>query len=1151
MRKSLILCGLAACLLLIGILAPSAMQAQLNETGTITGTVTDASGAAIPNANITITNVGTGVVTPVKGNNSGEFSQVGLNVGNYTVVVQAQGFESYQVTNFYLSPTSVYTVKASLKAGSKNTVIEVSANAVAPELSSNELSTEISGEEANMLALDGRNYQDLATLMPGVTNLSAGNSMATGGYVFNNAISVNGMGRTSVFYTMDGIWNQELGDLLTNTVTPDPESIDQVKLLQNNFSVQYNMLGGAVMMVHTKEGTSQFHGQAWFFYRNQMFNALNWFVGPGLNPKFQWNMGGVGMGGPLWIPHLYNTNRDKTFYYINMQYVNQNTYSILTGDAPTQDEINGIFPVPVRSPYTNNDYPSSPGGPNGTVYTIPQSDIVPAAQALLRAFVPPVSYIAPNNSTNGCTTPPNEDAICLSGGNYVNSNPVLFKGLDTLGKIDHVINDRLRLTGEYMREGIKNRLNAASRMNSVYPANQDVFFNNDSVAQIHLTQQISNTMLNQTSFAMDRYIVTHNYSGIRFVNQVPGFNENLPYSSTIIGLPGQWLPDITFSAGWTPLGTNSNYTQWRTSYLALMLTDNWSWTHGKHNFSAGGTFIWGSSRLNTDGDNTTGTFDFDGDYTDTPIADFLTGFANTFTQGNSVVRKRLTYPIYSPYAEDQWKILPRLTLTLGARYNYMPFANARQGYATAFEPSAFNPNYAPSSVSVQGVITPGPQWDPVNGYIYNGYSGVPLNLSSAHANYVSPSVGFAWDVFGNGQTSFRGGYSINYVKSGSSSDCESSCVGLPAVNETELQDTTFPNPLGSKLTQASPTAVSASGEDLQNIQAAKVHSYSVSIQQQFGPHWLLEIAGAGIAGRNLPLELNINQPLPIPGYAYSYQVTTTGAGTAPYAPYQGYTTILYATSTGIANWNALEVNLRHPVGHNVILRAGFTWAHSLSDVPGSDGFADQTSGVQDSYHPMNDYGAGALNQDLNFSGNIIYILPWFKTAGWARTAFGGWQFSMVGSVQAGLSLTPGLSTSDHGLAKRPNINPAVVFQRWHGDHFVHTVLANGTTTAVGPFFNTNYFVAPPSVGGGTYSCGCFGNSPMGIIRGPGTIVNNISLFKVFPIKYGRIRVRGELFNAINHPNFNTVDVNLGDANFGDYTKASDPREAEFALEYAW
>ena len=1159
--------ALMAFFLVVGlILSCVPSYGQLNETGTITGAVTDQSGAVVPGASVVITNVSTGVSTPLKSNGSGEFTQVGLNVGNYSVKVSMEGFGTYEQNNFYLAPTSTYTVKVILKPGETTTAVDVAADAVVTELTTNEISTEIPGKEANMLALNGRNYQDLSTLMPGVVNLSAGTSMATGGYVANNAVSVNGMGRSSVFYTLDGIWNEETGDLLTNTVTPPPEAIDQVKLLQNNYSVQYNMMGGAMFMVHTKSGTAQFHGQAWYFIRNGVFNALNYFYNAqqaalntstgaqtkSLNPPFRWNIGGLGLGGPLFIPHVYNTNRDKTFFYINGQYVKQVTYTVASATFPTADEINGIFPAEIHDPVTQNDYPVSPGGPSGNQWTIPQSKISPQAQALLRAFVPPGIQSVP------CTPSPGNqcDVTQRSTNDYQLTNPSLFKQLNVMGKIDHVINSRFRLTGEYFREGVRNQLPSASRMGSLSPYNWDIFYNNDSVAQVHLNEQIGQTMLNQISVAMDRYIVTHTYGGIHLNSDVPGYSSQLPYPGTIIGLDGQWLPQITFANGWTTFGTNSTDTQWRTSYLAETLTDNWSWSRGKHNLAAGGTFLLGRSRINTQAVNNTGTFNFNGNYTGTAVADFLVGYANTFVQGSAMVRKKLTYPIYSPYAEDVWKVLPRLTLTAGVRYSYMPFAKADQGYATAFEPAQFNPAAAPG-VTQTGALVLTPNYNPVNGLIYNGLNGVPLNLSNAHKNYISPSVGFAWDIYGNGRVSIRGGYAINYLKSGSSSDCQDSCIGQPAVTQINLTGANFPNPLNGQTTI--PSAPNVFGEDIHNIQAARIHSYSLSVQQEFGTNWWIEIAGAGVAGRNLPLELNVNQMKPYQGYDYNPQINVGGISTAYYAPYQGYATINYATSTGIANWNALETSIRHPVGHDLTFRAQFTWSHGLSDVPSQQGYADENSGVQDSYNPMKDYGNTQLNQHLSFSSALIYHLPWFTQTGWTKRTFGGWEFSSVVAFLSGISYSAGLSTSNHGITTRPDMNPAVPLQRYKG---AHPINPSSSTPPLGTFFSTCSFIVPnvdptqsstcaPGATGNNFN-GMFGNAPVGNILGPGTVINNVTLFKIFQLTEKLdLRFRAEAFNMVNHPNFSNPDVTLGDANFGAYKSALDPRQVEFAFELRW
>ena len=363
---------------------------QLNETGTITGSVTDQSGAVVPGASVVIVNVSTGVSTPLKSNGSGEFTQVGLNVGNYSVKVSMEGFGTYEQNNFYLAPTSTYTVKVVLKPGETVTAVDVAADAVVTELTTSEISTEIPGKEANMLALNGRNYQELSTLMPGVVNLV---SRYQHGYrrlcrqQLRSPSTAWDAAASSTRSTASGTRKRA-------TFSPTPsrlrrKRLTRRKLLQNNYSVQYNMMGGAMFMVHTKSGTAQFHGQAWYFIRNGVFNALNYFYNAqqaalntstgaqtkSLNPPFRWNIGGLGLGGPLFIPHVYNTNRDKTFFYINGQYVKQVTYTVASATFPTADEINGIFPAEIHDPVTQNDYPVSPGGPSGNQWTIPQSKI--------------------------------------------------------------------------------------------------------------------------------------------------------------------------------------------------------------------------------------------------------------------------------------------------------------------------------------------------------------------------------------------------------------------------------------------------------------------------------------------------------------------------------------------------------------------------------------------------------------------------------------------------------------------------------------------------------------------------------------------------------------------------------------------------------
>ena len=412
--------------------------------------------------------------------------------------------------------------------------------------------------------------------------------------------------------------------------------------------------------------------------------------------------------------------------------------------------------------------------------------------------------------------------------------------------------------------------------------------------------------------------------------------------------------------------------------------------------------------------------------------------------------------------------------------------------------------------------------------------------------------------YGNGRVSIRGGYAINYLKSGSSSDCQDSCIGQPAVTQINLTGSNFPNPLNGQTTI--PSAPNIFGEDIHNIQAAKIHSYSLSMQQEFGTNWWIEIAGAGVAGRNLPLELNVNQMQPYQGYDYNPQINVGGISAAYYAPYQGYATINYATSTGIANWNALETSIRHPVGHELTFRAQFTWSHGLSDVPSQQGYADENSGVQDSYNPMNDYGNTQLNQHLSFSSALIYHLPWFTQTGWTKRTFGGWEFSSVVAFLSGISLLCGsfhLESRHHHSPRHESCRSVAAIQRRSS----HQPVRFGAPP-LGTFFNTCPSSCPiprippstdcaPGATGDNFN-GMFGNAPVGNILGPGTIINNVTLFKIFQLTEKLdLRFRAEAFNMVNHPNFSGPDVTLGDANFGAYKSALDPRQVEFAFELRW
>jgi hypothetical protein len=408
--------------------------------------------------------------------------------------------------------------------------------------------------------------------------------------------------------------------------------------------------------------------------------------------------------------------------------------------------------------------------------------------------------------------------------------------------------------------------------------------------------------------------------------------------------------------------------------------------------------------------------------------------------------------------------------------------------------------------------------------VFNGVNGVPVNFTTTHQNDWAPTVGFAWDVFGNGKTSLRGGYGITYATVPTSNDCSFNCIDAPPVLETlNLITPSFPSPIGGAAAPAGAPSLAAQNQNYYPVQ--QVQTYSLSAEHQFPGNWLLSVAGAGNAVRHLNGNININQPLPDPPYDFNPIINGGTVFPNLYSPYLGYANITQATNALTQNWDALEINLRHPVGHGLFLTSAYTWQHCLSEARG-DSFIGV--GVQNSYHPSENYGTCGTNAFNVWTTSLIWSLPWFQgTGGLKRLALGGWQFADITTIQSGFALDPGLAIATPGLATRPD--------RLSGS------TVSGSRT-ISEWFNTSAFAAPPA--------GYFGNAAPGSIIGPGVVDFDMALYKDFRIRERHtIQFRAEAFNIFNHTNFSGVQTAFGSGNFGNVTSALDPRIFEFALRY--
>jgi hypothetical protein len=1119
--------SLRAVFLMCVLLGAFSFQAYAQEA-TIVGTVTDPSGAAVPNVAISLTNTLTNQISRVTTNNEGQYVAPGLQIGRYTVRAEVTGFKAAEQKEIALAVGARARVDFTLEIGTARESVTVEAAPVAVQSESGEISDLFTETQVSQLAANGRSIYSLAALTAGASSNMPDYQSATpvGG---NATISFNGLRVSQNIYMIDGGEDLDRGGSGTISVMPSMDSIAEFRQLTSNYGAEYSLAAGATMTLVFKSGSKDFHAGTWWFKRNESWDANSYFRNAAAQPKGlnRLNTYGFNVGGPVYFPGVYNKEKDKTFFFYNMEWRKQ-----LQGGA-----LNTV--VPLTSTYT--------GDFGSTAIHVPAAAQLSAAQiARFAAAGLSPGQAFPNNKIPTSLLDPNAQALLnakifpapTSGNRFVGGNNAPTNVREEIIRIDHHFSDKFWLFGHWVDDAIAATYGTTMWSGDNVPSASNTFGNPSYSGVIHAAYTISPTLLNETAF---------NYNGNR-INILPGSNAivarpsgfNVPRlfagTNALNRIPAIALQGAT--------GTNYtlNWVPWTNKADDYQIRDDFSWTHGSHQIKLGASWAI-YKKIQTYFANTEGSFGFNGVYTGNDFADYLLGMASSYSEDAYQGAGHWDNQSWAIYAQDTWKASSRLTLNLALRWDGIPHTYDENNQQSNFYPNLYDP--AKKALLCNGgnsicANSPGLGTSPLsalagyqlymNGIGIAGQNGIPRGLVQNHWNNFGPRVGFAYDITGKGKTVIRGGVGI-YFQRMEGNDQYNGATNAPFGATVGFSNVSMSNPNLSLLTGQTLVApiniTGLTGTIYGDYKAPTTNQYSVSVQQQIGANSVLSVAYVGNQNRHLGnyTEINLPDQSNIPALIQGTVVKNT------IVPYVGWGSIRLEGTNMNSHYNGLQLNFHSQFRDSLTLQAVYTYSKAMDPVNQGGGLNDLQN-VSNPYDRNYDIGASPLDRRHIALVNFIYQFPFLKHSSdkVLKSLLGGWELSGIGTMESGfpLDITLGGAAGSNGLpnaTNRPNSTSV---------SYPHTLTQ---------WFSTSSFSAP--------ALGAWGNSVHHSVYGPGRHNWNLSLFKSFTFseaRGSRFELRFETFNAFNHTQFQNVSSSFSAGDFGRVTSMYDARTIQLGAK---
>jgi len=1042
-------------LLLLTLIATSVLA----QTATLRGTVADQTGAVIQDALITVKNTDKGWTRSTRTDESGNYVVPQLTPDTYSVSAQAPGFKVEEYTGVVLQVSQEARLDLALKLGDPREHVQVVE--YAPLVQSENASTGavVDNQKIVELPLNGREFWDLAKVAPLVFNSNQGSNLG-----FRGGFNVAGNPETSNQFIMDGVDNN---DQTTGQPThrPSVDGIREFKVLTGIYPAEYGRYSGGQVVITTMSGSNSFHGTAYYFHRNDNLDARNFFlVGP--KPELKRHQYGGSNGGRI--------IRDRTFYFATYEALTLGESVARLRTVPTArmrsgdlSEINRV----IRDPLNNNQ--PFPGN------RIPDNRIHSVSRGFFE-YWPSTNLpgIANNRSFSGVRTQ-DQDQFSV--------------------RVDHKLTRKDDLYVSYQfsqRENVEpsNTL-CGDRGLPIFSCTEPERTQVGSIVHTHI---FSPTVLNEFRAGFNRIRTNRFQDDMALGNVVQKLG--LPQGGAQ-GLAGPehfnlGVPELVVT-GYSTIGGPTNLPQGRrvTNYNFV---NGLKWIRSSHTFKGGfdikrylfNSFFTSFGR---------GRFDFNGQFTGDPFADFLLGGLRQTQRQPGEPFNNIYNSSSNFYFQDDWVLTRRLTLNLGLRYEFDQPILERVDKNASFDAAAGNIIVADGrliNVDARGNL------------VTVGQSHMGRQVWNADKNNFAPRIGFAWRVTGDSRTVVRGGYGVFYNHIISANGLSTMYRGLPFRRSEQFINTTanvvatweVPFPAGVSGGGLAPQGMNA------NFPDAYIQQWSFGLQRELTRDLVVEATYLGSKGTRLPLEYNLNQPEPGPGAIQGRR------------GFSQWGNINYRDAVGTSNFDGLLVRVEHRFSRGLALLSSYTWSRSSDMSPPLATTGDGESPVQNPRNLRAERGLSAFDARQRFINSVVYELPFGKgramlgsVSNFANHVIGGWQVTGILLFQSGRPYTVVTSRDMANVgATATQTRPNVV-----GDHRV---------TAPSPqrWFNPAAFsdVLPSGVFG-------YGNLGPNALISDGTINMDLALFKNFPIaERVRLQFRTEFFNATNHANFAIPDRQL-------------------------